>query len=112
MKEELKERAHKEFDELLLELQGQTDYSKYIGSFHRAKVKSFIDSLIDKTVQKTEDRIVGLIEKLRRTEPLYIGEIQYRFYEGNVDWVYNGALDDLLPLITNKSELSTNKDEK
>lgn len=51
--EELKEWAHKE-------LEGKFNWEAFFGKNSRAvhQVKSFIDSLIDRTVQATEERMV------------------------------------------------------
>lgn len=51
---------------------------------------------ISLAVAQREKEIVEMIEEKKLKEPLYIGETQYRFYKGNVDWVYNSALNDII----------------
>ncbi len=46
-------------------------------------------------IPELEEMILGEIESNKLKEPLYIGQTQYEFYKGNVDWVYNSALDDI-----------------
>lgn len=105
--QEIKQQAHTEFVKSFVKMSLTNRPTFYGIKFEDLdEVCYFIDSLIDRTVQMTEERVVGMIKKSRRIEPLYIGETQFRFYEGNVDWVYNGALDDLTNLITNKSEIN------
>lgn len=61
--QELKQQAHKEFDEQFKYFSGhemlQTNQGHNI-------IKSFIDSLIDKTVQHEQDRIVGIIKQAEK----------------------------------------------
>lgn len=86
MNKELKEQAHKEFEEMLAypsdnELHSISDqkimkenddkhlyysdaYPESIWEIDSGKVLVFIDSLIDKTVQMTEERIAGRIDEL------------------------------------------------
>lgn len=44
--------------------------------------------------------VAEAVQKLRTEEPLYIGKTQYEFYKGDVRWVYNQALDDLITGLT------------
>lgn len=96
---ELKEQVHKEFDEILsnktLGEQIYTDFGygcmECGGGLKEEWVKSFIDSLIDKTVQMTEERIVAglnLIELSGKPEGFEL------------------AIDDIISLITNKSGIN------
>jgi len=77
MNKELKEQAHKEFDEKWKRMKdgGLGKHASIDGRFIWAvdddedqwvfadeTIKSFTDSIIDKTVQMTEERIVGVIE--------------------------------------------------
>lgn len=85
------------FDELLIELQGQTDFSKYIGSFHSAKVKSFITKLL----AEREAEIIAMCEEMRKpmTASMY-GTIVYT----KKDYAYNQAIDDIQTKLTHKEE--------
>ena len=60
--QELKEQAHKEFDSEFLHLPNTISTI----SGYSQELKTFIDSLIDKTVQMERDRIVGIIEEFKR----------------------------------------------
>lgn len=62
----------------------------------RDEVLDFLQSEISLAVAQREKEIVEMIEEKKLKEPLYIGETQYRFYKGNVDWVYNSALNDII----------------
>lgn len=95
MNEELKQQAHKEFDDLfltkskccnadvrkLLARKNNDLYCKTCGRFCKEiektkadDIKSFLDSLIDKTVQKTEERIVGMMAEFLKDELGYKGK--------------------------------------
>lgn len=123
MNQELKDQAHKEFDEKVKELKsaefnsiGETAVFQFgyrLKDDNRSVwtitdwggIKSFMDSIIDKTVQKTQDRIVGMIQTrcdLANTTAETVGE----------EIMYESCKEKIISLITNKSELSTNKDEK
>lgn len=99
MNQELKEQARKEFRNRFSSPSGlaKIGYS----TVDCRPVEDFIDSLIDKTVQKIEDRIVGLVEEIK-------SDIEDDGYGRG----WNNSLNKIISLITNKSELSTNKDEK
>lgn len=99
--EELKEQAHKEFDE-------QLPLSEWYCLDHtevkqlKESVESFIDSLIDKTVQMTEERIVGVIESKD-----YVGEAEMRDeFGGNGKETAKIIVGDIISLITNKSDIN------
>ena len=65
MNKELKEQAHKEFDEKFSHIRvgKRMILLSEAYPYTYTELKSFIDSLIDKTVQISEERIVGIIEK-------------------------------------------------
>ena len=58
---QLKEQARKEFELTI----GITSISE-TAEEHKKRVEKFIDSLIDRTVQMTEERFVGIIETIIR----------------------------------------------
>lgn len=98
--EEIKQQAREEFDERFCE-NAYCSEEKVIPSFKNGKevrvkdIKSFIDSLIDKTVQQTEERIVGIARKLQE-EGLNV----------QVEGDYYINFRDLESLITNKSDIN------
>lgn len=101
--EELKKQAHKEFDE-------QATWEKFgrlTSDKQKIFVKSFIDSLIDKTVQMTEERIVWIIQQTRK-RPNYLNPTMTESAEiiSFEDMEYNKALQDIESLITNKSDIN------
>ena len=59
----------------------------------------YVDWLCTILTQK-DDEVAEAVQKLRTEEPLYIGKTQYEFYKGDVRWVYNQALDDLITGLT------------
>ncbi len=59
-----------------------------------------IEVLQAKHQPSKSDEVAEAVQKLRTEEPLYIGKTQYEFYEGDVRWVYNQALDDLITGLT------------
>ena len=96
MNQELKEQARKEFEinneALLLEYISRAYPSGNISKLY-LEVR---ESLIDKTVQHEQDRIVGVIEKNRDD----YGQRPY-------DWHgYKHASNDIISLITNKSDIN------
>lgn len=99
--EELKQQAHKEFDEQILDLTG--DGSRYgcMSRHDEKKFKLFIDSLIDRTVQATEDRFIKKIKSEQFVNTAEAG--QFALHADG----YNQAIEDIIFLITNKS--NTNK---
>lgn len=110
MNEELKQQAHKEFKEKFT-----IDGNRWI-FFDRDSpepVIDFIDSLIDKTVQMTEERIVERLEQEfgdwdiieDGTNPAYITQIG----KGGL-YSVDGFIDELISLITNKSDINKAKE--
>lgn len=96
MNKELKEQADRELENVekyyCPDLYSQPDDDNlYLGK----DVKSFIDSLIDKTVQMTEERIVKGIKKLQEAN-YRVGNKKEKVY-----WA-----DDIKSLITNKSDIN------
>ena len=112
MNKELKEQAHKEFDERFCSFTLSADercnecvhktfdgssVADYCGSADEY-IKSFIDSLIDKTVQMTEERIVEYV-----TNPTRNGISSMFQLEGDEKYV---NANQLISLITNKSDIN------
>lgn len=101
--EELKKEVHKEFDERKWQ-HWHTRCSQFveIPDSLKDQLKSFIDSLIDKTVRMTEERIVGLIEERQKL---------FNFLPKD-KWCYKMVKTtdlDIISLITNKSEINKDK---
>lgn len=117
MNQELKQRAHKEFDEKFpIAYSHNALLGAYVSKNASVDIKTtFIDSLIDRTVQMTEERIVGKIlneetlqykyPKINKKNTHFVKEVQ--LVKG-----YNWAIDRMRvvisDLITNKSDI--NKD--
>lgn len=57
-------------------------------------IKSFISNLLLSQKASWIERVKGM-EK----DELYVGETQYRFEKGNIAWVYNQAIDDVLSIL-------------
>lgn len=57
-----------------------------------------IDSLIDQAIQARNEELVELAKKLKKEE-LFVGETQYRYDKGNIAWVFNQAIEDIINLI-------------
>jgi len=71
MNKELKEQTHKEFDERFPENKPIIG-GKIMKVYLNESLKSFIDSLIDKTVQMTEERIrKDVVNHFNNTEVFY-----------------------------------------
>lgn len=103
MNKELKEHAHKEFDDTfinevwkILKLPNVNDLRKQqrILELYRKST----DSIIDKTVLSEQDRIVGIIENAQDN---YLDINSYETY---------AELESLKSLITNKSYLNKDKE--
>ena len=58
----------------------------------------------------SRSRIAKEIEEMLTDEPLYVGKTQYEFYKGDIRWVYNEALTDLLTRLGITSEDLSSKD--
>lgn len=104
MNQELKEQTIKKFWETVLEVNVEDIKSETIYLVSDEN----LDSLIDKTVQMTEERIVGKLKDYADELP---DELQVTGC-GQRQRVSSFIQKDIISLITNKSELSTNKDEK
>ena len=109
MNKELKEQAHKEFDEKFGFLKEFISKDNDFGEKDWNDIVNHIDSIIDKTVQSERERIVGIAIKYIRS--------------GEVSGSFSGACDcsdcdkyeekvrkDLKSLITNKSNINNNKE--
>lgn len=83
--QEIKNQAHKEFTERFVREDGLLD------KYSHDEILFFIDSLIDRTVQMTEERIVEIIRA--------VGHQQ----EDDTIWC---DMDELISLITNKSDIN------
>ena len=98
MNKELKEQAHKEFEQL------RVNDEYYCGGDYENKemlvgeIKSFIDSLIDKTVQMTEERIWKEVKKVSWR----VSSSPKREYNVHREDIKN----ILTSLITNKSDIN------
>lgn len=57
-----------EFDSLIYELVGQSDFSRYMGSFHCAKVKLFISQLLSSQKKEIRESIKGMKIDSRSTD--------------------------------------------
>lgn len=64
--EELKKEVHKEFNDRFHFLKYFIMKDNDFGDKDWNDIKSFIDSLIDRTVQHERDRIVGVIENYKK----------------------------------------------
>lgn len=105
MNKELKQRVREEFDE---KFEGDYNFNCY----YRKDIKSFIDSIIDKAMQMTEERIVGVIDKTtnkyystdkKTKEKTYSGGGQCRTCCKRKDCL---GIDEIKSLITNKSDIN------
>lgn len=111
MNQELKEQVYKELkelDEIFWSDKDETAFWKY--EKQRQKYLNLIDSLIDKTVQVTEGRIVDNMLKVFSDNAK-----SYSGMKGELNASAIICIKDYCEakgFITNKSELSTNKDEK
>lgn len=88
----------KDFDKLLIELQGQSGFSSYVGSFHCAKLKDFIRSLHS----KWKESLVEAGQKLKKQDSYSVRVL--RLMNGS-DWEdrgYNKAINDIIHLINSK----------
>lgn len=113
MNQELKEQTHKEFDKCSIKLEWKekpeiADILQNISdiAFEKQKIEvhKLLDSLIDKTVQHEQDRIVGIMEDYFNSE-----------MEQNKGsrLVYEQLGEDkirIISLITNKSDINKNKE--
>lgn len=106
MNQELKQRARKEFDERFVKK--PVDWREnhgwevpYVNS-RADNLKSFIDSIIDETVQMTEERIVGVIEDYRKTEWLNLHD--RKKYKEQIEM--RDTIDKIISLITNNSDIN------
>lgn len=66
--------------------------------WNKPTVLDFWLSKIDELLKSQRESLVEKIEKLKMEE-LFIGETQYRHYKGNVAWVRNQGLDEIINLI-------------
>lgn len=97
MNKELKQQAHKEFDEnyklsfitLYTALAQVNPEHELIG--FEDKIKSFLDFLIDRAVQMTEERIIGEVKDM------FMCNFQIYKENNNINEIEN----DILSLITN-----------
>ena len=99
--EEIKQQAHKEFEDVIEHLP-TLDNSRNLNNKWKKKFLFLIDSLIDKTVQITEDRIVGKItppEKWKQCLKSFDGQDEICSLCG-----FNP--EKLISLITNKSDIN------
>ena len=93
MSEELKKEWEREFDDFLFGLSIRSDYSSYIGSFHCAKIKEFINLLL----AKQQEEFVKILESKRPDVCNCVGG------EYNCEhWGKHELIDDLLADIKSK----------
>jgi len=78
--EEIKKQARKEFDERFELALEQDPELRGIGK----EIKSLIDSLIDKTVQMTEDRVKFLLNDLQETFYTEIQKVDNRYKDSSI----------------------------
>ncbi len=97
--EELKKQAHKEFEKILDEIIADEENSECNVGYYKESYLNRLDSLIDKTVQMERERIVALIEKLKNN-------VQHTHMGGCFDCSKDLILDDIISLITNKSDIN------
>lgn len=99
--QEIKQQAHKEFDKKFVKDSIMTNV-RLIERQNPNEIKSFLDSLIDRTVQMTEERVA---QKLKGAITLYP-----TFYDGISFLIPSGWSDKLekyiISFITNKSEIN------
>jgi hypothetical protein len=60
---------------------------------------------INRDRQDTITAVIEMLDKEITDEPLYVGKTQYEFYKGDIRWVVNQALTDIitkLQVITHK----------
>lgn len=120
MNQELKQRAHKEFDEKFpIAYSHNALLGAYVSKNASVDIKTtFIDSLIDRTVQMTEERIVGIAKQRKNFITLHSQEaimefINYRKLDEKMATEIQDSIIDIVddafnPIITNKSDI--NKD--
>lgn len=107
MNKELKEQVKQYFEANLLDGDKMEDCGKAVITIDQDFIEIF-DSLIDKTVQMTEERIVGVIKQML----LDINFLEGITGEENRDIVYKNhkKMKEYLSLITNKSDINNNKE--
>lgn len=103
MNKELKEQARKEFDERFvsedtidsMNSAGEECYSsvRYVNTDSTDDFTYFIDSIIDKTVQHEQERIIGILNKHRHELDIISIDCSY--------W-----MDNTISLITNKNDIN------
>jgi len=111
--QELKQQAHKEFDEKCKEVEFLHGVPVDLPNYYREKIKSFLDSIIDKTVQISEERIVGVIKEYpeRLLQIMPEGKLPFVVFQGKANedekkTIYFQAVKDIISLITNKSDIN------
>ncbi len=88
--------AHRQEDAGIGKARHYDEYEKLsepVKEFDRVLAR-YVLSLLHSELERKASLIEGL-----KTKELYIGETQYRHYKGNVDWVYNDAIDSALTII-------------
>ena len=108
MNQELKEQAHKEFDKKFEEHKnGKNSIGIQYIDAPETTFKSFIDSIIDKTVQHEQDRIVEIIEDWTPTKYTGYGVSPIAM---TLDDHKRNFSKELISLITNKSDINKDKE--
>lgn len=109
--QELKQQAHKEFDEKF-----DSEEFPFRDQACLSNIHNFIDSLIDRTVQMTEERIVGIAEFMKafaqeRLEKSDGEKHKFSDYNRGLDTGTIGACKEIIRhLITNKSNINKAKE--
>ena len=78
--EEIKQQAHEEFNEVCKTV----NVAELLDQDFDLKFKSFIDSLIDKTVQMTEERVKFLLNDLQETFYTEIQKVDNRYKDSSI----------------------------
>lgn len=91
MNKELKEQAHKEFNKVLQEALHY--YNGELVSISNSHIHEYLDSIIDKTVQYEQDRLLQDLEyAVKHTDNIEMKTFLYT--------------DQIIHLITNKSDIN------
>jgi len=100
--QEIKQQAHTEFVKSFVKMSLTNRPTFYGIKFEDLdEVCYFIDSLIDRTVQMTEERVVGIVEKQKLIKTSSEGGVDFMIREAG-----NAIINNIISLITNKSEIN------
>lgn len=125
MNQELKQQAHKEFDKIFSQEKTPEGRSYLYDKEAECSVnplimKDFLDSLIDRTVQMTEERVVGIAKQIKNfitihSQAAIMEFVNYRKLDEKMATEIQDSIIDIVDdafntLITNKSDINNNKE--